>query len=118
MAKLYKINKMGSADLIAESVEKAETFFSRAKGLLGRTFLSPSNALWISPCNNIHTFFMKFTIDCVFVDKNLFVQKAFSRVRPFKILGPYWKAYSVFELSEGCIERFSVKEGDQFYVVD
>jgi len=118
MAKLYKINHSGKAELIAESVEKAESFFSRAKGLLGRSFLHSSHALWIAPCNNIHTFFMKFTIDCIFVDKNLFVQKAVPKIRPFKIVGPYWKAYSVFELAEGSIEQYSVKEGDQLYVVN
>ena len=117
MAKLYKINPNGHADLLAENVSKAESFFARAKGLLGHSTLASSEVLWISPCNNIHTFFMKFTIDCVFVDKSLSVKKVVPKVKPFKIIGPFWKAYSVFEMSEGCVDKFQIKEGDQLYVV-
>ena len=116
--KLYKINPNGHADLLADHVLKAESFFARSKGLLGHKFLNQTEAMWISPCNNIHTFFMSFTIDCIFVDKNLNVKKVISQVRPFKIIGPFWKAHSVFEMSAGCAEKFQIKEGDQLYVVN
>jgi uncharacterized protein len=120
MAKLYKITKTlnnEKAELLIENLEIAESFFARAQGLLGRKNLSAQNALWIKPCNNIHTFFMKFTIDCVFVNKNNKVEKVFSQVVPFRIKGPVWKANSVIEFSEGFIEKWNIQAGDQLHVV-
>lgn len=117
--KLYRVNAENTpADLICEHVELAESFWARGKGLLGRKSLPAQSCLWIKPCNNIHTFFMKFTIDCVFVNKKLQVEKVESKVRPFKIKGPFWKAHSVFEFSEGTIELFNIQVGDQLYVVN
>jgi uncharacterized membrane protein (UPF0127 family) len=120
MAKLYKITKnlnQEKAEMLIENLEIAETFLGRAKGLLGRKSLSENQALWIKPCNNIHTFFMKFTIDCVFINKSCVVEKIYSKVSPFEIKGPVWKANSVIEFSEGIIEKWDIKIGDQLHVV-
>jgi uncharacterized protein len=120
MAKLYKITKNSNqekAELLISNLEIVESFFARAKGLLGRQKLDVDQALWIKPCNNIHTFFMKFTIDCVFINRTYKVEKVFSRVSPFRIKGPVWKANSVIEFSEGCIEKWDIKAGDQLHVV-
>ncbi len=120
MAKLYKITKNlnnEKAELLIENLEIAESYFARAKGLLGRKNLASHDALLIKPCNNIHTFFMKFTIDCVFVNKTYKVEKVFSRVGPFRIKGPVWKANSVIEFSEGFVEKWNIKAGDQLHVV-
>jgi len=121
MAKLYKITKNlnheNAAEILTEKLEIAESFFARAKGLLGRKNLDLDQALWIKPCNNIHTFFMKFKIDCVFINKNNQVEKIFSNVAPFCIKGPVWRATSVIEFSAGFIESSNIKIGDQLYVV-
>lgn len=120
MAKLYKITKTQNdekAEMLSENLEIAESLFSRGKGLLGRTHLAEGQALWIKPCNNIHTFFMKFTIDCVFINKNSKIEKVYSKVKPFRIKGPVWKAYSVIEFSEGIIEKWNLQPGDQLHVV-
>ena len=42
----------------------------RRKGLLGRSGLEPASALIIAPCFSIHTMFMRFDIDAVFVDED------------------------------------------------
>lgn len=121
MAKLYKITKNANqerADVLIDNVEFAMSFFERAKGLLGRTHLSMNQALWIKPCNNIHTYFMKFTIDCVFLNKNNKIEKVFAGVKPFRIKGPVWKAHSVIEFSEGFIQKWDLKPGDQLHVVN
>lgn len=120
MAKLYKITKNlndEKAEILINNLEIAESFFARAQGLLGRKNLSVDQALWIKPCNNIHTFFMKFKIDCVFINKNQKVEKVFSNVLPFCIKGPVWKATSVIEFSAGFVETWNIKVGDQLHVV-
>ena len=121
MAKLYKISRHSNhekAEMLIEDVELAVSFFERAKGLLGRKSLSPGQGLWIKPCNNIHTFFMKFTIDCVFLNKSNKIEKVFSQVKPFRVIGPVWKAYSVIEFSDGFIQKWDLKPGDQLHVVN
>ncbi len=122
MAKLYKIQHgQGTGDkanLISEKLELAKSFFERAQGLLGRKKFEAGEALWIRPCNNIHTYFLNFHIDCVFVDRQLVVVKVFSDVKKFKLLGPFWKSSSIFELPAGTANQFNIQVGDQMYVVD
>lgn len=116
--KLYKVNPTSTAQLLISEMTYAESFFDRAKGLLGRTQLADNAGLWIKPCNNIHTFFMKFSIDCIFVNDKLEVQKLFKTVKPFKIIGPVWKAKSVIEVNSGAIDKWNLNVGDQLYVVN
>lgn len=117
MAKLYKILHGDKAELLIENLELAESFFARGKGLLGRKSLAVNNALWIKPCNNIHTCFMNFAIDCIFVNKKMEIEKIVSGVKPYKIVGPYWKSASVFETAAGCAQKWNLQVGDQLYVV-
>lgn len=114
---LYKITKNEKAELILNQLELATSFFQRAKGLLGRKSLAENQGLWIKPGNNIHTFFMKFNIDCIFVDKNLVVQKIKADMGPFRIAGPHWKTTSVIEVKAGTAAQWNIIEGDQLYVV-
>jgi uncharacterized membrane protein (UPF0127 family) len=124
MAKLYKttadrssVNFNSGAELLIDNLEVAESLIKRGTGLLGRQGLDVSQALWIKPCNNIHTFFMKFAIDCIFVDRNLEIKKIVQKVKPFRMVGPYWKAYSVIETKAGFAEEKNLQIGDQLYVV-
>ena len=114
--KLYKTTS-DQAELVVPNLEVAEGFFSRARGLLGRAHLPAESGLWIKPCNNIHTFFMKFAIDCVFLDKKMCINRIEADVKPYKIVGPFWKAVSVIELKSGTAETKNLKIGDQLYVV-
>jgi uncharacterized membrane protein (UPF0127 family) len=109
------INKTKNQVVISE-VEIARSFFARGRGLLGRSSLGEFQALWIPRCNSIHTFFMKFSIDCVFVDKNLKVRAIYSDVRPGRILLPVWGAASVFEFAAGMSQKLNISVGDQLYV--
>lgn len=97
-------------------LEVAQTFWKRGKGLLGRSSLPEAEALWIPRCNSIHTFFMKFPIDCVFVDKNLKVKAIYQDVHPGRLLLPVWGATSVIEMASGTSAKINVNVGDQLYV--
>ena len=102
--------------VLVDAVEDAKSLWSRMRGLLGRANLPADQALWISPCNSIHTFFMKFTIDAVFVDDQFVVRKVVRGVRPWRLVPPVWQARSVFELAEGQASMDRVTEGDQLHV--
>lgn len=109
------MNKTTNQILIPQ-LDIARTFWKRGKGLLGRSSLPEQEALWIHHCNSIHTFFMKFAIDCVFVDKNLKVKAVYKDVRPWRLLLPVWGASSVIEMTSGTASKLKVSVGDQLYV--
>ncbi len=108
-------NKTTNQTLIPD-LRIAKDFLSRGKGLLGREELPEDQALWIHQCNSIHTFFMKFSIDCVFVDRNLRVKAVRQDVNPWRVVFPIWGASSVIEMASGNIEKLNIKVGDQLYV--
>ncbi len=110
------MNKTTQQTLIPR-LEVADTFKTRGVGLLGRHSLASEEALWIHHCNSIHTFFMKFSIDCVFVTKDLVVDDLVENVTPWKVVFPRWKSRSVFELPSGAISKANIKKGDQLDVV-
>ena len=78
--------------------EVAETMFARMRGLIGRETLAPGKGMLIPKCNCIHTFFMRFPIDAMFLDKNGRTVKVVRNVRPWRpwIWGG-WRAASVLE---------------------
>ena len=93
-------------------MELAETSEKRRRGLLGRDMLDPSAALIIAPCSAIHTFFMRFVIDVVFVDRDGRVLKMVSDVKPWRIAASS-RAYAVVELNAGAIRRGELVVGDR-----
>lgn len=94
----------------------ADGFWARGKGLLGRSSLSADEALWIHRCNSIHTYFMKFPIDCVFVDRQLQVKRIYRNVGPWKFIFPVWGASSVIEMAAGTATNLHINVGDQLHV--
>ena len=100
--------------LIVSSLERAETFFTRLVGLLGRSSIPAGSGLLISPCNQIHTFFMKFVIDVIFLDKHGKIIKIYMCLKPWKLTALVLKARSVIELSEGGAEKLKI--GDYLFI--
>jgi hypothetical protein len=98
--------------VLAEDVYFADTPFRRIKGLLGRKSFNQGQALVIKPCNSIHTFFMRFPIDLLFLDKNNKVVQAIPDVRPFRISSIYFQANYVIELPPGTINATSTSVAD------
>ncbi|MDP2928216.1 MAG: DUF192 domain-containing protein, partial [Candidatus Omnitrophota bacterium] len=87
--------------VLAEDVFIANTPFKRIKGLLGRKVFLPNQAIILDPCNSVHTFFMRFAIDILFVDKDYKVIKAILKLDPNRITRIYWQAIRVIELPAG-----------------
>jgi len=97
---------------LAEDVVIANTLFKRIKGLLGKKEFKKGQALILNPCNSIHTFFMHFPIDVLFVDKDNRVIKAISVFPPFRFSNIYFNSAFVIELPSGTINSTSTSEGD------
>ncbi len=98
---------------LADRGWRAESLFARMKGLLGRTHLEAGEGLHIVPCNSIHTFFMNFPIDVLFLDREQVILRAFPAMKPWRLTRVYPRAHSVVELPAGTLERTGTYEGDR-----
>ncbi len=99
--------------VIAKQATIAAGPWQRMKGLLGRSTLSPGEALVIPQCSSIHTMFMQFPIDVVFIDKQFRVVNAIRRVMPFRLPAPTRGAWAVVELNSGTVEQSATTVGDR-----
>jgi len=98
---------------VAGEARVARSYWSRMVGLLGRSSLAPGEGLIIKPCTSVHTAFMRFTIDVLYVDASGQVVKAVPELKPFRLSGARRGAHSVIELPKGSIASSSTVAGDQ-----
>lgn len=104
---------------LASNLQIADTLLSRTKGLLGRKSFTRGEGLWIKRCNSIHTVFMNFPIDAVFVDDDLKVVSVYHHLKPWRITRLHLRASSVFELPAGTVESCGgLRVGEQLLVRD
>ena len=97
--------------ILGHSVEIADSSEKRRVGLLKHDRLPPGEGLWITPCESVHTFFMKFPIDLVYLDKKRKVCKVRHRVPPWR-LSMCLTAHSILELPAGTAEQTGTLKGD------
>jgi uncharacterized membrane protein (UPF0127 family) len=107
----YALLRQESGQVLATRVEPAFDSRSRRRGLLGRDALEDDAALIIAPCSGIHTFFMRFSIDVVFVTRAGKVLKASPELPPWRMRVAFG-AFAVIELPAGTIARSHTKVGD------
>ena len=101
--------------VLAEAAEVADTSAKRRTGLLKHTSLAPGDGLWIVPCESVHSFFMKFTIDVLYLDRQHRVKKIRPEMVPWRA-SACLTAHSVLELPAGSITRTGTQKGDQLEI--
>ena len=92
-----------SGRVLARRVVRAERFFSRLRGLLGRRSLEAGEALLLVPCGSIHTLGMRFSIDALFLDGDGVVLHALADLRPWRVPKGVRGARMVLELPAGTL---------------
>ena len=101
--------------VVAHDLELAGDSRTRTRGLLGRSGIGTGEAMIIAPCNAVHTFFMRFTIDVVFADRSGRVVKLCRRLRPWRIgIGP--RGFAAVELEAGSIDAGGIAAGDRLVI--
>lgn len=98
--------------MLATRAEVADTSAKRRTGLLKHQRLESGEGLWIIPCESVHTFFMKFAIDLVYLDKNKKVRKVRHAVPPWRASACF-SANSILELPAGTAKETGTQPGDQ-----
>lgn len=98
MKKVIAISQNG--EIAYPQIEVADDFWQRFCGLMGRKQLEDGEGLLLRHCSSIHTCFMKFSIDVVYLDRNFKVLD-YETVRPWKIGSLIKGAHHVLELPAG-----------------
>ena len=107
----FQVKNLTRQTVLASCLEVADSGAKRNKGLLGRKGLSPGEGLWITPCESVHTFGMQFSIDLVYLDRQLRIRKVRNSVPPWRI-SACLSARSILELPSGTIRETQSRPGD------
>ena len=99
-----------SGHVVVPDLEVAVESATRNKGLLGRDGLAEGSGLVIAPTNAVHTFFMRFPIDIVFVGRSGEVVKVRPAVPAWRIAAAL-RGYAVIELAAGGAARAGLHPG-------
>jgi uncharacterized membrane protein (UPF0127 family) len=113
-----KARKFASGECFADKIEIAATFFQRLIGLLGRRSLDENQGLYFPGVRSIHTLFMKFPIDVLFLDDAFTVVKKVHCLRPYRWAMGMRKTRNTLELSCGTLEKFSIAVGDKISLIN
>ena len=111
MTQHFVARDVESGLIVANRVTVASRRLERAVGLLGRTHLEAGEALWITPCHGVHTWFMRFTIDVIAMDAEGVIVDAVSMLKPWRMRLPRPGAHSVLELPAGTLLTAPVRVG-------
>lgn len=112
MVRTVEIRRAHDSALVASRCVIAETLSSRMIGLLGRRRLGEGEALWIRPCNSVHTWFMRFAVDVVFLGAKGEVLALAPNLSSFRAR-VCWPSKSVLELPAGTIDALGLVPGDR-----
>jgi uncharacterized membrane protein (UPF0127 family) len=106
-----RVSNLTRNTVLATCMEVADSASKRNKGLLGRECLSQGEGLWIRPCEAVHTFWMRFPIDLIYLDRKNRIRKLCGEVQPWR-LSACLTAHSVLELPSGTIRKTQTQPGD------
>ena len=98
--------------VVCEHLLVAARPFARMRGLLGRPELPSDQGILLRPAGSVHTFFMRFPIDVVFLDREEVVVGIEPSLQPWRTAG-LRGARAVVELAAGECERRGVQVGDR-----
>ena len=108
---LARVRRTADGAVLCERCEIPETAFGRARGLLGRDGLEPGHGMLIDRAGSVHTLFMRFPIDVVFLDRDRRVVGIRHELRRWRFAGAR-RAVAALELPAGTAAAAGIEEGD------
>ncbi len=102
---------------LGRKIRFASSLRERTIGLLMTPRLRDGEGMYLTPCRSIHTFFMRYPIDVLFLasDGTILKQETY---RPWRLSGWYLRSCGVLELSEGVLKRTGTRIGDRIEMKD
>lgn len=116
MALISKIMDINNNVIITQSARHTRTYFQRLLGLMFRKALAPDEALIINPCSSVHTHWMRFAIDVIYVNKQDVVVGIDHNLRPWKLGHFYKRVQYVIELPAGKAAQTGMQVGDSLRI--
>jgi hypothetical protein len=107
------IDNLTRAQPLVTAGRAADRLWSRMRGLIARPPLAPGDGLLIVPCSSVHSHFMGFPIDVVYVDKSLRVVGIDHHLKPWRFGHFYRRVHFVIELPAGTAAATGTQVGDQ-----
>ena len=108
-----KVIHQNNGQVIATDVKEAFSFWKRLKGLLFTSKLGDQDGLYLFPCSSIHTFFMKYPIDVVYLSDDHVVLATEEKLQPWKTGKRVKEAKAVIELAEGKVAKEKIQPGQK-----
>ncbi len=103
-------------EIICEKAYIADDMFSRMKGLMFSKKIPFGDGILIKKCNSIHTFFMNYPIDIIFLGKDFSIKKVIRNIPPWRATKIYFNSYQVLELMGNTLPE-NMKTGDQLEAI-
>jgi uncharacterized membrane protein (UPF0127 family) len=110
------IRDLDTGAVVASKAGVAKSAWGRLKGLLGTGSLPAGGGLVIRPCTGVHTFFMRYPIDVVFVDDAGEAIAIYEDLSPFRATRVFPRAAAAIELPAGACREHGVKEGHRLEI--
>ena len=101
--RLYTLRHPTTGSVVA-TVNKLDGFWEKGIGLIGRSSLEPATGVWLSDVASIHTFFVRFPIDILFLDRQFRLLKSARGVSPWNPLVRCPGAWHTLELAAGTLD--------------
>ena len=106
------VNRTRGDSVVCARTEVADNFWRRLRGLQGRASLAPGDGmLFRRERGSIHSAFMRFRFDAVFMDRELRVIALAERIPPWRLRAARG-ARNILELAAGEISRTGLAIGD------
>ena len=106
------VNRTRDDSVVCAHTEVADTMWRRLRGLLGRASLAQGDGMLFRGESSIHSAFMRFRFDAVFMDRDLRVLALAENIPPWRARSARG-ARNILELSAGEISRTGLAIGDQ-----
>lgn len=106
-----KAINLNNGQVLAWKVQEAFTFFKRLRGLLFTRNLCNGGALYIQPCSSVHTFFMNYSIDILYLDADQTIIGMDENLQPGHMGRKFIRTVSVVELPSGKIKETETQLG-------
>lgn len=110
------ILKTESGEVLCNRMIFAQSMIERMKGLMFSIELPNCDGLMLRPCNSIHTFFMLYKIDVLFLDRELKIVKVIYNLSPWRMTWIYFNSYQVLEMKAGMLKK-DLKIGEKLEAI-
>ena len=108
----YLITNSRTGQVVANPAVLASSPLMRMKGLLGRASMPVNEAIILRPASSIHTLFMRFALDVIYLDRDDKILKLVPNLVPFRFSAAS-KGHTVLEMASGATSALDLQPGDQ-----